>query len=189
MSPLRSFRGSGQPKTRQTMLEVGSAGGSEPLTRGPRNSRIWRSVLVIITMAACVAVVWPSSSASAATDPALKRYPYISEVVGKSARINWGTDRSQTTGSATWGAVSGGTCTPTNTAAATKISMTVGSTSEYQWTAPIAFPASGTYCYRVQLGTIDLLGSDSSPQVTTAAAPGSSYSFAVLGDYGSRYYF
>ena len=140
----------------------------------------------MITMAASVAVVWPSSSASAATyASALKRYPYISEVVANSARLNWATDRSQSTGSATWGTVSGATCTPTNTAAATKISITVGSTSEYQWTAPITFPASGTYCYRVQLGTTDLLGTDSSPQVTTAAAPGSSYSFAILGDYGA----
>jgi hypothetical protein len=190
MTQLRSFRGSGQPKTHQTMLEAGSAGGSaggsEPLTRRPPNDRIWRSVLVMITMAASVAVVWPSSSASAATyASALKRYPYISEVVANSARLNWATARSQSTGSATWGAVSGATCTPTNTAAATKISITVGSTSEYQWTAPITFPASGTYCYRVQLGTTDLLGTDSSPQVTTAAAPGSSYSFAVLGDYGA----
>ena len=67
---------------------------------------------------------------------------------------------------------------------ATKVSITVGSTSEYQWTAPIAFPSSGTYCYRVQLGVVDLLGTDASPQVTTADAPGTSYSFAVLGDYG-----
>ena len=149
-------------------------------------SRIWRCVLIMITLAASVTVVWPSSSASAATyASALKRYPYITDVVANSARLNWATDRSQGTGSATWGAVSGATCTPTNTAAATKISITVGSTSEYQWTAPITFPAPGTYCYRVQLGTTDLLGTDSSPQVTTAAAAGSSYSFAVLGDYGA----
>jgi Calcineurin-like phosphoesterase/Bacterial Ig domain len=154
-------------------------------TRTTRNKRNWRIVAVLLTMAASVAVVWPTPSVAAANSVALTRYPYVTDVVGNSARINWGTDRSQSTGSATWGVVSGGTCTPTNTAAATKISITVGSTGEYQWTAPIAFPGSGTYCYRVQLGTTDLLGTDSSPQVTTAAAPGSSYSFAVLGDYGA----
>ena len=47
------------------------------------------------------------------------------------------------------------------------------------------FPGPGTYCYRVQLGAVDLLGSDASPRATTAAAPGSSFSFAVLGDWGA----
>jgi hypothetical protein len=116
--------------------------------------------------------------------PALLRYPYTSEAVGNSATLNWGTDRSQSTGSATWGAVSNGTCTPSNSVPATKVAITVGSTSEYQWSARLAFPGSGTYCYRTQLGTTDLLGPDPSPQVKTAAAPGSPFSFAVVGDFG-----
>ena len=52
------------------------------------------------------------------------------------------------------------------------MSITVGSTSEYQWTAVLNFPGPGTYCYRVKLGAVDLLGTDASPRVTTAAAPG-----------------
>ncbi|MDX6538897.1 MAG: acid phosphatase type 7, partial [Gaiellales bacterium] len=43
----------------------------------------------------------------------------------------------------------------------------------------------GTYCYRVQLGSTDLLGTDPSPQVKTAAASGTPFSFAVFGDWGA----
>ena len=145
--------------------------------------RTWRSIVVVLAVVGSVATVSQIQSASAATSAALTRYPYVTDVVGNSARVNWGTDTSQSTGSVTWGAVSGGTCTPTHSVTATKVSITAGK-AEYQWTAPITFPSSGTYCYRVQLGTTDLLGTDPSPQVTTAAAPGSSYSFAVLGDWG-----
>ncbi len=96
--------------------------------------------------------------------PALKRYPYLSEVVGNSATLNWGTDRSQTTGTATWGTVVNGACTPSNSVPATRVAISVGSTSEYQWSAHLVFPGPGTYCYRAQLGTTDLLGSDPSPR-------------------------
>ncbi len=116
--------------------------------------------------------------------PALRRYPYLSEVVGNSATLNWGTDRSQTTATATWGTVANGTCTPSNQVTATSTAITVGSTSEYQWTARLVFPGPGTYCYRVQLGGADLLGTDPSPQVKTAVAPGTPFSFAVVGDFG-----
>ena len=110
---------------RVTMLAVGSAGGPESLTQRPRNGRTWRSLAVMIVLAASVAVVWPSSSASAATSTSLTRYPYVTDVVGNSARVNWGTDTSQSTGSVLWGAVSGGTCAPTNSVAATRVSVTV----------------------------------------------------------------
>ena len=138
-----------------------------------------------VAMLAVVGSLGVANSAATAVSPALRRYPYLSEVVGNSATVDWATDRSQTTGSATWGTVSGGQCTPSNTVTATKVSITVGSTSEYQWTAVLNLPGSGTYCYRVQLGAVDLLGSDASPRATTAAAPGSSFSFAVMGDYGA----
>src|SRR5439155_24599201 len=65
-------------------------------------------------------------------------------------------------------------------------SITVGTVSEYQWTATLSVPASGTYCYRVLLGTTDLLGTDPSPVFTTQVPAGASapYSFAVFGDWG-----
>ena len=169
---------------RTTTGLMGRARLTEPLRRRVPHHRTWRSLAVVVAIAASVAAVSQIQPASAATSTSLTRYPYVTDVVGNSARINWGTDTSQSTGSVTWGAVSGGTCTPTTTVTATKVSITVAK-SEYQWTAPITFPSSGTYCYRVKLGTTDLLGTDPSPQVTTAAAPGASYSFAVLGDYGA----
>jgi chitodextrinase len=139
---------------------------------------------VILLVAVAVGIAWQSVSALGLT-PALRRAPYTNEVVGSSATVSWATDRSQSTGTAKWGVVSGGQCTPSNVVAASRASITVGSTSEYQWTAVLAFPSPGTYCYRVQLGNVDLLGADPSPQVKTAAAPGTSFSFAVLGDWGA----
>ncbi len=157
---------------------MGSSGGA----RNGRLTRAARTGVVSLVVVASLGLVWSPASASS---PVLRRYPYLSEVVGNSATVNWATDRSLSTGSATWGVVSGADCTPTNTVNATKVSITVGSTSEYQWTAVINFPSAGTYCYRAQLGAVDLLDTDPSPRVTTAARPGSSFSFAVMGDWGA----
>src|SRR5664280_3453727 len=132
-----------------------------------RNGLRWRALIALFIVLATVGIgSTPASGAS--YSPSLLRYPYTSEVVGSSATLNWGTDRSQSTGSATWGVVSNGSCAPSNIVTATRVAITVGSTSEYQWSARLAFPGAGTYCYRTQLGTTDLLGSDPSPQVKTA---------------------
>jgi hypothetical protein len=141
------------------------------------------SLVVFGSVVGMAEASYPATARGASS--ALTRYPYASEVVDNSATVNWATDRSQSIGSATWGAVNNGTCTPSNIVPATSASITVGSTSEYQWSARLIFPGPGTYCYRPQLGTTDLLGSDSSPQLTTAAAPGSAFSFAVVGDWGA----
>ncbi len=159
-------------------------GRAESLIRVGRNNRLIGVVTVLMAMVASVAIAWPPESASAHA-PALTRYPYVSEVVGNSATVNWATDRSQTTGTVTWGALSNGVCSRANSVPANRVSITVGTTNEYQWTAALSFPGPGTYCYRVQLGGVDLLGTDPSPWVSTAAAPGSSFSFAVLGDWGA----
>jgi hypothetical protein len=156
----------------------------ESLTRTARSTRCWRVVAVLFTMAASAAVASPPGSAWAHS-PALTRYPYVSEVVGNSATVDWGTDRSQSSGTATWGAVTNGACTPSNPVTAKMVAITVGTTNEYQWSAVLTFPGAGTYCYRAQLAGADLLAGDPSPQVKTAAAPGSSFSFAVLGDWGA----
>jgi hypothetical protein len=146
-------------------------------------SKLLASVVIFGSVAVTAGAVHPATAQGASS--ALSRYPYASEVVDNSATINWATDRSQSSGSATWGVVSNGTCVPSNTVTATSASITVGSTSEYQWSARLIFPGPGTYCYRPQLGATDLLGSDPSPQLTTAAAPGTSFSFAVVGDFGA----
>lgn len=146
-------------------------------------SKLVASVVVFGAVVAMAGAVHPATAQGASS--ALRRYPYASEVVVNSATINWATDRSQSTGSATWGAVNNGTCAPSNRVSATRVSITVGSTSEYQWSVRLIFPGPGTYCYRPQLGSIDLLGSEPSLQLKTAAAPGSTFSFAVVGDFGA----
>jgi hypothetical protein len=125
------------------------------------------------------------ATAAAAPAASLKRYPYTNEAVGKTATVSWATDRSQATGNLVWGAVgSGGQCAPSTTVPANKISISVNGVSEYQWTATISFPSAGSYCYRPKLGGIDLLGSDASPVLRTAAGSGRAFSFAVVGDWG-----
>ena len=118
----------------------------------------------------------------------LLRYPYLTDAVGGYATLNWGTDRSSTTGYATYGKVGSESCTA-HRAGASKTGVTVGATLEYQWKAKLSGLASGTsYCYRTFQGdpAVDLLGADPAPVFWTQAAPGSSgtYSFAVLGDWG-----
>jgi uncharacterized repeat protein (TIGR01451 family) len=118
----------------------------------------------------------------------LMRYPYLTDVVGNSATINWATDRSSTSGSVKWGTVQGGSCTVSSKSAA-KTSITVGSLDEYQWKATLTLMPNTEYCYRVYLGTSpqeDLLGTDSSPRFRTQLPAGSSqpYSFAVFGNWG-----
>ena len=62
----------------------------------------------------------------------------------------------------------------------------MGTTPEYQWQSTLTLPSPGTYCYRVYLGSVDLLGGDASPKFTTQVPAGApdAYSFAVFGDWG-----
>jgi uncharacterized repeat protein (TIGR01451 family) len=126
-------------------------------------------------------------SADAAYAPELRRYPYLTDVVGSSATVNWGTNTSQTTAVVKWGPV-GGSCTA-NTANATRTAITVNGVNEYQWSAPLTVTPNTQYCYRVYFGTspqVDLLATDPSPQFYSQLPAGSaqSFSFAVLGDWG-----
>jgi len=124
--------------------------------------------------------------ANAATLPALTRYPYLTDSIQDSITINWATDQSATAGSVQWGPV--GSCTA-NTTAASRTSIKVINTFEYQWKAVIPVSPDTQYCYRVLLGSTDLLGTDPSPQFTSQVAAGSAapYSFAVFGDWGQAY--
>ncbi len=69
---------------------------------------------------------------------------------------------------------------------AARTSITVNSVPEYQWTAALRFPAPGSYCARVFLGGVDLLGTDPSLNLRTQTPAGSTapFSFAVFGDWG-----
>ena len=152
-----------------------------------RSSRARLAVLA--ALAAAVAVIVPVQAQQAvAAGPAasLTRYPYLTDAVQTSITVNWATDRSATTGSVVWGPK--GSCTA-NTTTATRTSITVVATPEYQWSATIPVSPDTAYCYRVYLGTTDLLGGDPSPVFTSQVAAGSTapFSFVVLGDWGQAY--
>jgi hypothetical protein len=123
---------------------------------------------------------------------ALRRYPYLTDVVDDAAgatgyaTVNWATDRSATTGAVTWGQSVAGACTPSTRVAATKTAFTVNGVGLYQWKAMLTLKPDTAYCYRVALGAVDLLGTDPSPVFRTQIPAGStqSFSFAVLGDWG-----
>ncbi len=117
---------------------------------------------------------------------ALRRYPYLTDVVGPYATVNWATDRSAPTGTITWGQVGGESCTA-HTTAGTRTALTVNGVAEYQWTVPLTLTTGTQYCYRVYLGNTDLLGSDPAPRFWTQVPAGSSqpFTFAVLGDWGA----
>jgi chitodextrinase len=119
------------------------------------------------------------SSASGAPlstySPALRRYPYLTDVVSSYATINWATDRSDTSGLVRYGRVGAEACTA----------------HAYQWKAQLNLEPGTRYCYRVYLGTspvsqIDLLGSDPAPSFWTQVPTGAneSFSFVVFGDWG-----
>jgi hypothetical protein len=120
-------------------------------------------------------------------DPSLTRAPYLTDLVNLHVAINWATNQSATTGGVLWGSVgAGNVCQLTNTLPATRTSILVGTIGEYQWKGDLTLPATGKYCYRVYLGSTDLLGANPSPSFTTQIPFGStqSFSFDVFGDWG-----
>ena len=150
----------------------------------PTSARIRRIAVVLLVAAAMFPAI--SGTADAAASSALTRYPYLTDSIQASITLNWATDTSASTGSVQWGP--SGSCSA-NTQAATKTNITVISKAEYQWKATIPVSPDTTYCYRVFLGSTDLLGSDPSPVFTSQVASGSStpFSFDVFGDWGQAY--
>ena len=126
----------------------------------PTSARIRRIAVVLLVAAAMIPAI--SGTADAAASSALTRYPYLTDSIQASITVNWATDTSASTGSVQWGPT--GSCSA-NTQAATKTNITVISKAEYQWKATIPVSPDTTYCYRVFLGSTDLLGSDPSPVV------------------------
>ncbi len=119
-------------------------------------------------------------------DPHLTRAPYLTDLVGLNATVNFATDRSGTSASVRYGSVSGGVCSLTSTSTATRLVISVNGTFEYQWKALLTLPVAGQYCYRVYLNATDLLAANASPQFSSQVPAGStgSFSFAVFGDWG-----
>ena len=114
----------------------------------------------------------------------MKRYPYLTDTVNQNATVNFATDRSGTTAKVKYGPL--GSCTA-NTVSAQRTNLTVNSVLEYQWKAQLTVSPDTQYCYRVYLGTTDLLGSNASPQFWSQLPVGSTrpFTFAVLGDWGA----
>ncbi len=147
-----------------------------------------RGIVVVLGRAVAISgIVLALVACNPTIEPQLTRYPYLTDLVGLSVTVNWATDTSGTTASASWGEVDGtGTCTTNNTVDAARTSITVGTTPEYQWASTLTLPHPGRYCYRVMLGSLDLLRTNASPTFLTQVPKGSSepYSFAVMGDWG-----
>ena len=147
-----------------------------------------RFPLLAILLTVSVAAALTAPSAEAAPSSSLRRYPYLTDLVSGHVTVNWATTTSISTGSVTYGKSGVESCTA-HTVNAKKTTITVGSTTEYQWKAPLFNLSRNTaYCYRIQGGGTDLLGTDASPVFQTQLAAGSTatFSFAVLGDWGDQ---
>lgn len=131
-----------------------------------------------------------SSSPASSYSPALRRYPYLTDVIGSFATINWATDRSESSGLLRFGKVGSEACTA-HAVIPTKTPVSVNGVLQYQWKAQLNLVPGTQYCYRIYLGTsstsqIDLLGTDSAPSFWTQVPAGTtqSFSFIVIGDWG-----
>ncbi|MCW2594159.1 MAG: metallophosphoesterase, partial [Jatrophihabitans sp.] len=142
--------------------------------------------LVVLVLVLAFTSTPVGAQVPAAWNVALTRAPYLTDLVASHVNVNWATDRSGSQATLKWGPVTGGSCSLANTATPTRLSVTVGSVAEYQWTSGLTLPAQGTYCYRPFLGGIDLLGADTAPQFRSQVPAGdpASYSFDVFGDWG-----
>jgi hypothetical protein len=148
-----------------------------------------RALVLALAIALAVgAALLFSPVASATPSSSLRRYPYLTDLVLAHVTVNWATTTSIATGSVTYGKSGVESCTA-HTVSGTKTTITVGSTAEYQWQASLNSLSRNTaYCYRIQGGGTDLLGTDASPVFRTQLAAGSTatFSFAVIGDWGDQ---
>src|SRR5215213_8074873 len=131
----------------------------------------------------------PSSTLNSYS-PVLRRYPYLTDVVGLYATLNWATDRSENSGMVRYGKAGSESCTA-HTVNAGKTPIFVNGVLQYQWKTQLKLEPGTQYCYRVYSGTspvsaIDLLGSDPAPSFWTQVPMGANqpFSFVVFGDWG-----
>jgi chitodextrinase len=149
-----------------------------------------RAIIAVLSLVALFSISATSKSPLYSHDPALRRYPYLTDVVGSYATINWGTDRSEMSGLVRYGKSGVESCTA-HFAIPTRIPISVNGVLQYQWKAQLELQPGTRYCYRVYLGTspanqINLLGSDPAPSFWTQMPAGAneSFSFVVIGDWG-----
>ena len=155
---------------------------------GASSENVLPTSLSDITESVASAQQVSSVASAAAYSSNLRRYPYLTDLVGPYVTINWATDDSNASGFVTYGAV--GSESPTaHTVAATRSTIRVNSVNEYQWKAMLTLTPDTQYAYRIFLGSgtpIDLLGTDPAPEFWTQIPAGSSkvFSFVVVGDWG-----
>ena len=87
--------------------------------------RAGRRYLLLATLLVLVLATLYAARPALAYAGQLLRYPYLTDVVGGYATLNWGTDRSFTVGSATYGLAGRELCTA-HRATGTKTAITVG---------------------------------------------------------------
>ena len=146
---------------------------------------IWGATFLLLTGFFTISTA--SSSPASSYSPALRRYPYLTDVIGSFATINWATDRSESSGLLRFGKVGSEACTA-HAVIPTKTPISVNGVLQYQWKAQLNLAPGTQYCYRIYLGTsptnqIDLLGTDSAPSFWTQVPVGTtqSFSFIVIG--------
>src|SRR5258706_11679961 len=149
----------------------------------------------LVRLFALLIVIWLSlkvttGMAASGYSSHLRRYPYLTDVVNSYATINWGTDKTSSSGAVRWGRSGSESCTA-HYVPASHVAVTVNGVAEYQWKAMLNLPPGAQYCYRVYLGSspaneVNLLGTDTTPTFWTQIPSGSnqSYSFVVFGDWG-----
>ena len=149
-----------------------------------------RAIIAVLSLVALFSISATSKTPLHSYDPSLRRYPYLTDVVGSFATINWATDRSEMSGLVRYGKSGVESCTA-HFAIPTRIPISVNGVLQYQWKAQLELEPKTKYCYRVYLGTspanqIDLLGSDPAPSFWTQMPAGAneSFSFVVIGDWG-----
>jgi hypothetical protein len=149
-------------------------------------SRIALLAFVVIAIAILPLVGLLLTPAPASALPAaLRRYPYLTDLVNRHVTINWATRASIRHGHVRYGRVA--RHCHGHTATAHERLIHVGDQRERQWRVSVSHLLPGArYCYRIFGDGVDLLGKDRSPRFF-AQLPDRSrkrYSFAVLGDWG-----
>ena len=92
-------------------------------------------------------------SGASALRAQLKRYPYLTDVVGNSATVNWATDRSATSAVVKWGTAGAAPATPAPRPRRAPSSSSTASPSTSGRRQLTGLTPTPQYCYRVYLGT------------------------------------
>jgi len=178
-----------QPPNTTSVSARGAAGRALEVAREHSARKVWRTQLILVLALILSSLPGATAGAAPTWSAELRRYPYLTDVVGSYATINWATDQSRATGLVRWGRVGVEGCTAHATPA-TRTTININGVLQYQWKALLDLVPGTEYCYRVYLGSdpeIDLLASDPTPHFKTQIPAGSSepFSFAVFGDWGS----